>query len=665
MYELGFIREIGVSDTDSEQTKQNIRFTNTLAAILLVFLSLILLLVLFQYGFKSAAKFVSVSLLISCVVFILNKRGMPILARYWLSYTLPIAIMIMSVVIKFTNPDGYTGHYEYFDLRMLILISGIIPLLIFPRNPLKHILVALLPSAILLILFDPIHYLFNVGYEDLFIDPKNGLYISGILFDTAYLFVVLSMLSVKKMNEKLIESNDELIEELNKKNKTQETILLRKQNLLIQNREVNDRLLKKQEEILKSKKDLELASKLIKEQKSKLEFINIELNSKVEERTRSLKKLNDELLVQNNGLLQFSNTVSHNLRAPVASLLGLVHLFEIEKEEAHKKELLSHIKSSSIALDTVISDLNKVVDMRNQLFHLKENIELKDEIIKVEQLLKIGLDEFGAVLNVKLNVSNIYFIRSYIHSILYNLISNAIKYSKPNKKSVITILSYGDSKSIYIEVEDVGLGIDLVKFGNDIFKMHKRFHTHVDGKGMGLYLVKQQVEAMNGTISVKSELDKGTSFVMEFPIPKKIRFQEYYKNSFATIAYNANLFASILIWHKPPDTQKYKEILSASKEMFTNYNANKWLIDVRNLGLVSEEDRNWFSLKVFGAIISRGCKTIALVKGEEDGKDFSYWQKMFDIANSKGVVFNMFFDYDQAIEFFQDQVSTNQIKIDA
>ncbi len=650
-----FLIEIGIDTSATEQVNQRIRFANKIALIHQLFIVLITVLLLYQYGFKAEEKLVILSSIIPIGVLALNRLGKTTLSKYWVSYAIPIFIISIPIFIKLNNEIDQIGIYEFFDSRMVIMISSIIPLLLFARKNLLKLILALLPSAVLLLFYDNVHHFFNVGYRDIFEDAKGGYYIVGILFNFSYIFGVVGILALKKVNETLVENNRILIGNLNDKNQTQEKTLLRKQDLLSKNKEVNDRLLTKQEEILKRKQRLEITSKLISEQKDELEYKNIELNSKVEERTKALKQANEELIVQNNGLLQFSNTVSHNLRAPVASLLGLVHLFEVETEESRKKEMLSHIKSSSVALDTVISDLNKVVDIRNQLYHLKENIELKDKINKIEELLKVGLDEIGASLKVNLEVKNIYFIRSYLHSILYNLISNAMKYSKPDENNIISVLSYGDAKSVSIEVVDNGIGIDLVKFGNDMFKMHKRFHYHIEGKGMGLYLVKQQVESMNGKIFVESEPGKGSKFIMKFPIQQEITFQEYYKSPFATISYNANLKASVLIWSQLPDSVEYKNVLSINKEMFVNYNATSWIIDVRNNGIISEEDRYWFSSKVLGEIIKRGCKTIIIVKFESDGKDFSYWQKMLDIANSMGVLFKMFFDYQQAIEFIKEK----------
>ncbi len=402
--------DTGTLKSNQEQENQKIRFANTIAVIHLLFIVLILFILLYLYGYRVGARLVLLSSVIPIVSILSNKFGKVVFAKYWISITIPVAITIISVITKYFNPPGSTGFYEFFDTRMLLLVSAVVPLMVFPRHPLKTLIVGLLPSFGLLFFFDPIHQAFGVGYNQLFEDAKGGYYLAVIFFDISYLLFVLGILSLKKSNEKLVESNFILIGDLNNKNKIQKTLLLKKQELLSQNKEVSESLLTKQQELLKSKEKLEKASVLIGIQKNELEFKNIELTSKVEEKTRALKKANEELIVQNNGLLQFSNTVSHNLRAPVASLLGLIHLFEVEKEESRKQETLAHIKVSSTALDTIISDLNKVVDIRNQLFRLKENVNLSDEIEKIEQLLRASFKDIGAELIVKLKIDNLYFI---------------------------------------------------------------------------------------------------------------------------------------------------------------------------------------------------------------------------------------------------------------
>jgi signal transduction histidine kinase len=104
-----------------------------------------------------------------------------------------------------------------------------------------------------------------------------------------------------------------------------------------------------------------------------------------------------------------------------------------------------------------------------------------------------------------------------MQSIFFNLIQNSIKYKHPLRKPVIHITSNSDESYITITFSDNGIGIDLQKFKEKVFGLYKRFHTHIDGRGMGLFLVKNQVEAMKGTISIDSIVDTGTVFTVTIP----------------------------------------------------------------------------------------------------------------------------------------------------
>jgi signal transduction histidine kinase len=95
---------------------------------------------------------------------------------------------------------------------------------------------------------------------------------------------------------------------------------------------------------------------------------------------------------------------------------------------------------------------------------------------------------------------------------LYNLISNAIRYRHPDRKSIINIKWKKENNSNYIEISDNGIGIDLARNRNKIFGMYKTFTSNPDSRGIGLFITRNQIEAMRGRITVDSELNKGTTF---------------------------------------------------------------------------------------------------------------------------------------------------------
>lgn len=114
---------------------------------------------------------------------------------------------------------------------------------------------------------------------------------------------------------------------------------------------------------------------------------------------------------------------------------------------------------------------------------------------------------------------NIYANRSYMESIIQNLASNALKYSHPKRKPILNIDSHlSEDEILTITVTDNGIGVDLNKYGNDIFGLYRTFHGNENAEGVGLYLTKSQIETLGGKIEIKSEVNIGTTFTITMNI---------------------------------------------------------------------------------------------------------------------------------------------------
>jgi len=226
------------------------------------------------------------------------------------------------------------------------------------------------------------------------------------------------------------------------------------------------------------------------------------------------------LMQRNKNLEQFAYIISHNLRAPVASILGLVDLFQNESlSDTEKEEVMKFLFSSVKRLDGVIKDLNHILQVKKDVSEKREEIRLTELVDDIR--LSIGnlvQSEQAIIVCDFSGAETIVSVKSYLHSIFYNLISNSIKYRRPNEAPVIEIKSNRrrDGK-IELSFQDNGIGIDLEKDGQEIFGLYKRFHTQVEGKGMGLFMVKIQVETLRGKINIKSKVNEGTRFKIEFP----------------------------------------------------------------------------------------------------------------------------------------------------
>jgi PAS domain S-box-containing protein len=234
----------------------------------------------------------------------------------------------------------------------------------------------------------------------------------------------------------------------------------------------------------------------------------------LKEASEKLQQTNVELIKQNKQLNDYSFIVSHSLRAPVASILGLVDIFDkgyLKQEEIPK--FVEYLKKSSKSLDTILHNLNELLDDSKTANTIKETLDLQKKI----DLIKIQLHEQISSTNAMIEtdfseVSEIFAVEGVVLNILQKLISNAIKFRKPNDNPYIKIKSQKIDDYVCISVADNGLGIDLKAHGDKIFQLYKRFHEHVEGRGLGLYLVRTQLEMFGGKIEVESEVGEGSVF---------------------------------------------------------------------------------------------------------------------------------------------------------
>ncbi len=220
---------------------------------------------------------------------------------------------------------------------------------------------------------------------------------------------------------------------------------------------------------------------------------------------------------RNSDLQQFSYIVSHNLRAPIAKIMGLASIIQSENEE--NNSLIDKISQESANLDEVVKDINLIVSARKTDKEKFEYVLFTKEVNNVMQILETEIEESEATITYYFSeIESAFTIKSYLHSILYNLISNAIKYRRPGVAPHIEIKSSQDDKFICLFVQDNGEGIDLAKNGSKIFGLYKRFHKgSVPGKGIGLSLVKTHAESLGGRVEIESELAIGTTFRVYIP----------------------------------------------------------------------------------------------------------------------------------------------------
>jgi len=243
------------------------------------------------------------------------------------------------------------------------------------------------------------------------------------------------------------------------------------------------------------------------------------LKEEVDKRTHELVNSNLELVKQNIQLEQYGYIIAHNLRGPVARILGLSNLITREFNPTRDLEIIDQLHISAEELDTVIHDLNVILDIKKGLQNSYEDLDFQDRVEKVKNALRDKIAETQAVIETDFSQAGTCFsIPAYIDSIFYNLISNGIKYRSTDRAPRITIRSEVKNRKLLLTITDNGVGIDLEKQKNKIFNLYQRFHHHIEGKGMGLFLVKTQIEALGGSIEIESEVNKGTTFRIYLPL---------------------------------------------------------------------------------------------------------------------------------------------------
>ncbi len=231
---------------------------------------------------------------------------------------------------------------------------------------------------------------------------------------------------------------------------------------------------------------------------------------KAEKELKSILELTED---QNKRLRNFAHIVSHNLKSHSGNFEMLLDIYLQENPEANESEVIQLFKTASSNLSDTIKHLNQVVLINNSIGENLISINLKkaiDNVIKT--VAGIALD---ADVKIQNNISSdmyIMAIPAYLDSIILNFITNGIKYRSTDRPSYISFDVRVENGSSIISVADNGIGIDLKKHRNKLFGMYKTFHHNPDARGIGLFITKNQVEALGGKIEAKSEVNVGTTF---------------------------------------------------------------------------------------------------------------------------------------------------------
>ena len=225
-----------------------------------------------------------------------------------------------------------------------------------------------------------------------------------------------------------------------------------------------------------------------------------------------------ELTRNNTNLKQFSYTTTHNLRTPIANLIGLGSLIDESKiEDPLIRNTVKKFKQATLNLNKNVNELFKLLVQHDQEESPVQELQLDKVFKQVTESIETKIKDSCAEITTDFSAGNaVNFNPEYLHSIFLNFLTNSIKYRDPDRKLEIKAFTEIENDALLLHFSDNGSGIDLKKYGDKIFGLYQKFHHHPDSKGLGLHIVSTQVKALGGKIWVNSEPHLGTTFTIQF-----------------------------------------------------------------------------------------------------------------------------------------------------
>lgn len=251
--------------------------------------------------------------------------------------------------------------------------------------------------------------------------------------------------------------------------------------------------------------------------------------------SEELKNKNKQLTEKNDLLDSFVYRVSHDLKNPLHNLTSLVQMLKLTmgeiEENSSVDKILSHMDRSTDTMLVRIQDLLELSRMETFLNSKPVLVNLEDELQLILEDQNPAIEQNQASVTFDFSaLSEVNFVLENMRSILSNFLSNSIKYRSPDRQPMIAVRTQRFEKEFCLSFSDNGMGIDLEKDGKKLFAMFERLHNHVEGSGVGLFIIKRIVDTAGGRIEVKSSVGVGTTFNIFFPnsliSEEKVSYQE-------------------------------------------------------------------------------------------------------------------------------------------
>ena len=435
-------------------------------------------------------------------------------------FTVCICIMILAVMLSFTRYyiDVLNFLLYYFSfVTTLYLFSGIYIYFIKKYQPALFYMLAFGMSNVCTVFY----ILAISGLVEFNYVIKNAFIIGTILQISFLLLTVIDKIYqyqheknlATATSEKLMEENKTLLFQQN--NRLDEMVKLRTKELEL----LNDEIENKNEDLNATQDQLAEQNEMIMKQNELLDIATNNLQSLVSEKTQDLEVANANLIRKNSTLEQFGYFTAHNLRGPLSTVLGLISLFKIVKNNPDEHEnLLLLLKKSADKMDDVVKDMITLLDFNNikPVECSVQNMSLIFEEVKESYKSKFS------------NYKDVVFVEHFkntaclsdqiiVRFIFDQLIENSFKFKDVTRELHISITEEEEDDYVCFYIVDNGIGFESEKFDRDLFGLYKRFHTaHFSGKGLGLYFIKEYMNRMHGKVSIESVKEVGTTVKLSF-----------------------------------------------------------------------------------------------------------------------------------------------------
>ncbi|MCY7423070.1 MAG: PAS domain S-box protein [Chitinophagaceae bacterium] len=239
------------------------------------------------------------------------------------------------------------------------------------------------------------------------------------------------------------------------------------------------------------------------------------------------REMLESIQEKNQRLLNFAHIVSHNLRSHSANFSQMLDLLKVQYPEATENEYYPMLLRASANLKETISNLNEITLIQTKTIDSLERLNLFTYAnVAIASINALAIETHAAIIN---NIDPDLFVNgvpAYLESIFLNFLTNSIKYRRPDVKPEIVLASESLSGFVVLSIKDNGLGINLATNKDKLFGMYKTFHAHPEARGIGLFITKNQVDALGGKIEVTSTVNEGTEFKIYFPMKQSEKTEQ-------------------------------------------------------------------------------------------------------------------------------------------